>query len=810
MPPRGIFALFLLLGCCGLAAFVDAQSVACPAGQYSTGTGCVSCIAGTYSATENATSVSTCQPCPSGTYSSSAGSTACTSCPVAGQSTVSPSATSASQCTALSPIPQPSGQCPAGTFKYDATQCIQCPGGTASSTAGATSLTACTTCAAGSFAVAGSSACTTCPTGSYAVAAGSSSCDSCLPGTYLGSTGGTSAAQCLLCPVGTYAASSRSESCTACPRKTNATKPGSFACSDCATGYSTRPNGGTECWRININQCSSVDGQGGNICHRNAICTDMDDGLTDSAMYTCSCPPGMLGDGIATCAVYEYETKFVVTVSTAVTVETFNVTAFKELLYATGVIPPSVPEYRVVVTVAATTTGTGRRLLQTGGGVDVGVSVMSTSEQEQAAMTTTVNTTALASVPGVTSVSPVSSAPPDQFLPTATESPGFSVDAVQFDDQTGRWNVDVSYTPAVANTITSLYVSKPGTTLPIPQVQLDTYQPALHPCALSSSVCCLVDYKSRYIVGDIASNFSKIVGNTPGVCTPGADTLESLGMFDTAGNAYAVDHALDEYPDSSIVRVSPTQVRLRIAHTDLVSNGLAIRTATESNPAGYELSFFVGMTFITMLPANAIGVVVSQYAVKLAVVNSVTFSFASQKDFSMLRYVMLSLIQNKWMDGFTQRGLQMVQMGVVLPYGTQQNMATGLVPLTSVRFAISQALPDRTNASQWTNPCFSSNNTGMYDRGQGYYTMYNSAAQQSCAARYAMCTNPKATLTSNLVNFYFPIGDRTLSDAIFAASSTSSPYNIYVTFQLSVLDSTGKPQVQDACAHVIVACFSLS
>ncbi len=83
---------------------------------------------------------------------------------------------------------------------------------------------------------------------------------------------------------------------------------------------------------------------------------------------------------------------------------------------------------------------------------------------------------------------------------------------------------------------------------------------------------------------------------------------------------------------------------------------------------------------------------------------------------------------------------------------------------------------------------------------QGYYTMYNSAAQQSCAARYAMCTNPTATLTSNLVNFFFPIGDRTLTDAVFAAASTSSPYNIYVTFQLSVIDSSGRSQIMSLFA----------
>lgn len=845
----GVSSLFLLLlVAASIPATTSAQSAAvvCPAGKYLVASGsCVSCVAGTYSATVNATTSSTCQPCPSGSYSTTAGSTSCTACPIAGQGTVVASAaTSASQCAMLSPIPQPDGQCLPGTFKYDDTQCIQCPGGTASSATGATSLTTCTTCPAGTYAPGGSSNCVPCPKGAYNTQSASSTCQSCIPGTYADAEGSSSAAACRLCPVGTFAPQSQSPNCTVCPRKTNATKAGSFACSECATGYARRPNGGTECWRININQCSSVEGQGGNICHRNAICTDMDDGLTDSAMYSCSCPPGMLGDGIGDCAVFEYETKFVVSVAIAPTetVETFNVTAFKILLYETGVIAASIPEYRVVILVSAaeptTATGAGRRLLQAGnssGGVDVGVSVMSSSEEEQQAITATINTTALASVPGITSVGTVSSAPPDQFMPTVTESPGFSVDSVQFDDSTARWNIDVSYTPNIANTITSLYVSKPGTILPVPQTQLDTYMPSMHPCALSTSVCCLANYKSRYIVGAIASNFSSIVGNDAnGVCTAGADALETLGMFDPAGNAYAVENALVEYPDSSIVRISDTQVRLRIAHTDLVSSGLAIRTPTETNPAGYELSFFVGMTFMTMLPANALGVVVSQYAIKLAVVNSVTFSFASQKDFTMIRYVMLSVLQNKWIDGLVERRLQMVQMGVVLPFGTQQNMATGLVPLTSVRFAISQSLPDRNNASQWTNPCFSSDNTGMYDPGQvsqsaalflhfafayivvqilpltphvflslfyqGYYSMYTSAGQQMCAARYALCTNPAATLTSNLVNFFFPIGDRTLNDAIYAAASTSTPYNIYVTFQVSVIDSTGQSQIMSLFA----------
>lgn len=57
-------------------------------------------------------------------------------------------------------------------------------------------------------------------------------------------------------------------------------------------------------------------------------------------------------------------------------------------------------------------------------------------------------------------------------------------------------------------------------------------------------------------------------------------------------------------------------------------------------------------------------------------------------------------------------------MGFVLPANTRQNMETGLVPVTSVRFAIARSVPDRTNATLWTNPCYSGYGRGMYDAGQ--------------------------------------------------------------------------------------------
>jgi hypothetical protein len=64
-----------------------------------------------------------------------------------------------------------------------------------------------------------------------------------------------------------------------------------------------------------------------------------------------------------------------------------------------------------------------------------------------------------------------------------------------------------------------------------------------------------------------------------------------------------------------------------------------------------------------------------------------------------------------------------------------------------------------------------------------------------------------------LVNFFFPIGDRSISDAIL---SSPIPYNIYVSFQLSVLDSSNKVIISSLFAkapinvdHLTKSCESL-
>lgn len=82
---------------------------------------------------------------------------------------------------------------------------------------------------------------------------------------------------------------------------------------------------------------------------------------------------------------------------------------------------------------------------------------------------------------------------------------------------------------------------------------------------------------------------------------------------------------------------------------------------------------------------------------------------------------------------------------------------------------------------------------------QGYKALYSAASAQPCASSYDLCTNPVAhILPTNLVNFYFPLGDRTITDAIL---SSEQQYNVYVLFQLSTVTSTGRAVVSSLFAR---------
>ena len=278
----------------------------------------------------------------------------------------------------------------------------------------------------------------------------------------------------------------------------------------------------------------------------------------------------------------------------------------------------------------STTSPLQRRLLQASG-LEIKVTIYSDSEEVMSNVTSAINITVLQGTGFVVLALPTSYVNPYQVCldvyalcrytigtepckqdgtePTVAVSAGFKVTAVQFDDRTGQWLVDVRYTPNVPNTITSLYISKPGTELPYPLAARNTYYISKHPCVIYNAVCCLNDYKAAYEVGTL---FGDQIASAVGACNSTVQGMNTLGMFDPAGNGAVVDGLFAAYPDSSVQRLSASEVRLRIAQTDLSIGGLAMRSQLDSNPAGYQLSFFVGMTYLTLLEANAMSVSATQ------------------------------------------------------------------------------------------------------------------------------------------------------------------------------------------------------
>jgi hypothetical protein len=160
--PGSVATFNNIWGAVGLCSIGATQCLACPAGQYGTGSGaaaCVGCGPGAYSTASAAVDAGACLRCGGGTYSTA-----------------------------------PTG---AG-----AGACLSCGGGTFSSDAG---VTTCLSCGAGTFSSgAGATACPACPAGTYATGSGADACVPCGPGRFSTALGAQSPGACAVCEAGGY------------------------------------------------------------------------------------------------------------------------------------------------------------------------------------------------------------------------------------------------------------------------------------------------------------------------------------------------------------------------------------------------------------------------------------------------------------------------------------------------------------------------------------------------------------------------------------------------------------------------------
>ena len=249
------------------------------------------------------------------------------------------------------------------------------------------------------------------------------------------------------------------------------------------------------------------------------------------------------------------------------------------------------------------------------------------------------------------------------FNPTATTLSGFIVDGIRYNDNIRRWVIDARYETS-ANTITSLYVSKVGAK-PYSTDVLNSFYISQHPCMSSVSICCMNDYRAHYITGLFGDTIDSVVGT----CPASLQNRQTLGLFNVTHNQDYVDNVFQNFQNSSVHRVTNEEIQIQLFGDELKQNFSTV----ERLPTGaYKYTFFVGMTFFTMLPANALSTVSAQTQITVQISNSLAFSFASNQDYTFIDYITLGVVQNRWVDGLIDRQMQHVKVGVVLPLGVQQ------------------------------------------------------------------------------------------------------------------------------------------
>jgi hypothetical protein len=393
----------------------------------------------------------------------------------------------------------------------------------------------------------------------------------------------------------------------------------------------------------------------------------------------------------------------------------------------------------------------------------------------------------------------------NSFGAVSTMLAGFSVDSVTWDVANIRWIINTRYVADSPDTITSLYISKIGNA-PYSERVMDTFFISQHPCLDSMSVCCLLDFKDDYVTGILGNNITDVLG----ACDSDIQSRDTKSLFsaNTNTNDYLIENLFSEYPLSSVHRASAQGVQLVVSNRDLIDSFSTQTPIIAGLTTGKKYQFFVGMSYFRLLPTNALATTASQTQITVIVTDGLTFSFAAEQDYTFVNYITLALYQNKWVGTLIERNMQFVKVGVVLPTGIQQNMDSGLIPLSSIRFSIATKVPDQGNDSLWINPCYSSQNTGIWDISQPWRQIYADAAAQTCATQHNMCTNPVSKiLSSNLVEFYFPIGDSSIGTQ---HTNSQSSYFLFVYFDLSVVDSNGRNSVTKLFAQAAITELSIA
>lgn len=348
----------------------------------------------------------------------------------------------------------------------------------------------------------------------------------------------------------------------------------------------------------------------------------------------------MLGDGVQRCDFHIFATTLEVAVAD-VHSNVYNATYIIDQLFALGVLPATVQRADVNVEFGQYRVPDVQSMVWTG--LSIKLKVYSSNDASMRAVTGGINTgppleqlcQMLAQSACIIIRSPMSTAQTvDQaFGPIVSILPGFAVSSVAYNFPELSWVVKASYLSDIPNTVAAMYISK--SSHPATQQDKNSFFISQHPCLKSSSVCCLNDFKNIYEIG----YFNHNVTDTIGVCPLSVQVAPTVGMFDPDGDTALIDLFFEMYPLSYVKRLSSTDLELHIHAQDLKKN-FAIASSVNG---GVQMEFFVGMSYFTLLPVGAMTTVASQTKIVVTTSNSITFSFATQQDYTFLKYVTMAL-----------------------------------------------------------------------------------------------------------------------------------------------------------------------
>lgn len=400
-------------------------------------------------------------------------------------------------------------------------------------------------------------------------------------------------------------------------------------------GFTISPS----CESQDVDECLVADGG----CHTNAVCQNLD-GTLLAGTHRCICPPGMIGDGVRRCDFFVYRTKFSVAIPAAQVALLTEEDAL-DALFASGALPAGVErdDVEVVITLGP---AAGRRLLEEGGGslsytissddeagMDELVASVNVGEEQLGNFCASLNQSncTVGQVPEA-DVESVDQA----FGPISTVLTGFHVGSVVWDSVNSRLVVSAQYVGHAKDTIASLYLSKAGQP-PYSQASKDSFFISQHPCIRSNSVCCLNDVRVMYEIGPFSSDVEGAIGS----CPAEVRAQDTMGMWNTSIVDANIDAFFDAYPTSFVRRVSATEIELHISTVDL-SSTFAVQ---DTVMGGSHFEFVVGMAYYTMLPAPVLSTTASHTKIIVTLTSSISFSFATQQDYTFIRHINMALSQ---------------------------------------------------------------------------------------------------------------------------------------------------------------------